>query len=176
MELQRLQQQSSLDAAVPGNVMDPSSGSLRPLAVNIVDSDDGRWLGVGLFHSRPLIAARVLEGPSPSRPLNAEYLAEKLLDAASRRRGMPADVFLRSPSPDHVLHRRHPNSRVQSHALPQHQSGGAVPAGFYRLIHGESDGLPGLIVDCFGSVVVIQQLTRGKLVQMFSACAAAATK
>ncbi len=31
----------------------------------------------------------------------------------------------------------------------------------YRLVNGEADGLPGLIVDCYGPVVVVQSLTAG---------------
>ena len=30
------------------------------------------------------------------------------------------------------------------------------PAPFYRLIHAEADGLPGLVVDRFGAVLVVQ--------------------
>jgi len=32
---------------------------------------------------------------------------------------------------------------------------------FYRLVHGEADGLPGLVVDRFGEVLVLQVRTRG---------------
>ncbi len=35
------------------------------------------------------------------------------------------------------------------------------PGPFYRLIHGESDGLPGLVVDRFGDVLVVQIATAG---------------
>ncbi|NBC94777.1 MAG: RlmI/RlmK family 23S rRNA methyltransferase, partial [Deinococcus-Thermus bacterium] len=36
-----------------------------------------------------------------------------------------------------------------------------LPGGHYRLIHGEADGLPGLVVDRFGDVVVVQLNTAG---------------
>lgn len=36
-----------------------------------------------------------------------------------------------------------------------------LPGGFYRLIHGEADGLPGLVVDRYGDVVVVQPNTAG---------------
>jgi 23S rRNA (cytosine1962-C5)-methyltransferase len=36
-----------------------------------------------------------------------------------------------------------------------------LPGGYYRLIHGEGDGLPGLVVDRFGEVVVVQPNTAG---------------
>jgi 23S rRNA (cytosine1962-C5)-methyltransferase len=35
------------------------------------------------------------------------------------------------------------------------------PGGFYRLVHAEADGLPGLIVDCYGRAVVVQANTAG---------------
>jgi 23S rRNA (cytosine1962-C5)-methyltransferase len=35
------------------------------------------------------------------------------------------------------------------------------PAPFYRLVYGESDGLPGLVVDRFGAVLVVQLTTAG---------------
>src|SRR4029078_10976421 len=34
-------------------------------------------------------------------------------------------------------------------------------APYYRLIHGEADGLPGLIVDRFGDTLVVQSRTAG---------------
>jgi len=36
-----------------------------------------------------------------------------------------------------------------------------LPGGHYRLIHGEADGLPGLVVDRYGDVVVVQPNTAG---------------
>jgi 23S rRNA (cytosine1962-C5)-methyltransferase len=36
-----------------------------------------------------------------------------------------------------------------------------LPGGHYRLIHGEGDGLPGLVVDRFGDVVVVQPNSAG---------------
>ncbi len=35
------------------------------------------------------------------------------------------------------------------------------PGGFYRLVHGEADGLPGLVVDRYGDTVTIQANTAG---------------
>ena len=35
----------------------------------------------------------------------------------------------------------------------------AADASAYRLVHGEGDGLPGLVVDCYGGHVVVQTLT-----------------
>ncbi len=35
------------------------------------------------------------------------------------------------------------------------------PGGFYRLIHAEADGMPGLVIDRFGDAVVVQANTAG---------------
>lgn len=35
------------------------------------------------------------------------------------------------------------------------------PGGYYRLVHGEGDGLPGLVIDRFGDVCVVQPNTAG---------------
>jgi 23S rRNA (cytosine1962-C5)-methyltransferase len=36
-----------------------------------------------------------------------------------------------------------------------------LPGGHYRLVHGEGDGLPGLVIDRYGEVVVVQPNTAG---------------
>lgn len=36
-----------------------------------------------------------------------------------------------------------------------------LPGGYYRLVHGEGDGLPGLVVDRYGEVLVVQPNTAG---------------
>jgi len=36
-----------------------------------------------------------------------------------------------------------------------------LPGGFYRLVHGEADGVPGLVVDRYGDIVVVQPNTAG---------------
>lgn len=161
-ELQQLQQQVTHNTDACESGVSSTSQCLRPLAVNVVDDQDGTALGVGLFHSRPLIAARVLEGAAPSRSLDAEFFCEKLLDAASRRRGLPAEAFLLPAPLTPLLEQHEPETDPLPQMPVQGDTLGGVPAGFYRLINGENDGLPGLVVECFGSVVVIQQLTRGK--------------
>jgi 23S rRNA (cytosine1962-C5)-methyltransferase len=35
----------------------------------------------------------------------------------------------------------------------------------FRMVHGESDGLPGLIVDRYGTVLVVQYLTQGGILE-----------
>lgn len=159
-ELHNLQQQASRSAeAFESKSIRSSTRSLCPLVVDVVDGEDNKSHGVGLFHSRPLIAARLVEGLPSSRRIDAAFLREKLLDAASRRRGLPNEAFLPRLEPDTL---READCKAQATALSAFQRRSAPP-GFYRLIHGEADGLPGLVVDCFGSAVAVQQLTRGKL-------------
>ena len=154
-ELQRLQQQVTLEAT--DSRVSPQDGKLFPLAVNVVDSESNCFLGCAIFHSRPLIAARVLEGVSASTSLNAEYLGHRLREAADRRRSLPPDVLQPAAAAAAAAAAdREPQS------CPSHSQTASVPRGFYRLINGESDHLPGTVVDVFGDMVSIQQLTRGR--------------
>ncbi|OEH73663.1 dual specificity protein phosphatase [Cyclospora cayetanensis] len=119
-----------------------ASGRLRPLLVNIVDSEGGQPVGCGLFHCRPLIAVRTLEGLAPSQPLDAAYVGQKLREAAERRRGLPRDAFCEERTPEKRLNA---DAGVRDAASPEGTGGSALRWGFYRLINGESDGLPGLV-------------------------------
>ncbi|CDJ30208.1 LOW QUALITY PROTEIN: uncharacterized protein EMH_0027690 [Eimeria mitis] len=156
--LQTLQQQATLEAGAGRGVRTPE-GSLHPLAVNVVDSETGDFLGCALFHSRPLIAARVLEGLSASTPLNIDYVREKLSEAAARRRGLPRDAL--QPAAAAAAAAAAPAAAAAASAAAADRET-QICSGYYRLINGESDGLPGVVVDLFGNAVSIQQLTRGK--------------
>ncbi|KAL8450693.1 hypothetical protein Emed_002331 [Eimeria media] len=137
--------------------------NLKPLIVNVVDAQDGSSQGVGLFHSRPLIAARFIEGLTASRCIDTAFIRERLMAAASRRRGLPVDVYPSNSSQANANSTSDINPEVQreADASVQRATCRSVPPGFYRLINGESDGLPGVVVDLFGKVVTVQQLTRG---------------
>jgi 23S rRNA (cytosine1962-C5)-methyltransferase len=65
---------------------------------------------------------------------------------------------LLDPHADSVLGRDFLRQRLQ-HALALRQRLFAEP--FYRLVYGDSDGLPGLIVDRYGDVLVVQIGTAG---------------
>ncbi|KAL8424280.1 hypothetical protein Efla_002898 [Eimeria flavescens] len=160
-ELMQLQQERSKERGRSETGRKPSAQPLEPLVVNVVDSDDGSLHGVALFHSRPLIAARLFDGLPTSRCIDREFLRGKLLAAASRRRGLLGDAFpasLRGASP---LPDGHRDAEPKPGTALQLREGDVVAAGFYRLVNGECDGLPGTLVDLFGSVVTVQQLTRG---------------
>ncbi|XP_026191342.1 uncharacterized protein LOC34620968 [Cyclospora cayetanensis] len=114
-----------------------ASGRLRPLLVNIVDSEGGQPVGCGLFHCRPLIAVRTLEGLAPSQPLDAAYVGQKLREAAERRRGLPRDAFCEERTPK----RLNADAGVRDAASPEGTGGSALRWGFYRLINGERSEL-----------------------------------
>jgi 23S rRNA (cytosine1962-C5)-methyltransferase len=85
---------------------------------------------------------------SGGRSLGTGYVNPHSLICArlvSRRAGVPMGAALL-------------RERVQQ-ALTLRQRLFAAP--FYRLVYGESDGLPGLVVDCFGEVLVVQLNTAG---------------
>ncbi|KAL8432746.1 hypothetical protein ACSSS7_004370 [Eimeria intestinalis] len=165
-ELVRLQREAICNVGTSDTRKPPPSGNLTPLIVNVVDSEDGSSQGVALFHSRPLIAARIIKGLPASRCIDTSFLREKLLAAASRRRGLLVGASSSSLSPRFQANADssvgfNAESQPGADASAQRPARNSIPSGFYRLINGESDGLPGLVVDLFGNVVTVQQLTRG---------------
>ncbi len=81
---------------------------------------------------------------------NGSFLAVGYFDPLSR---VPFRAYRFDPGP---LDRRFFRGRFER-AL--RKRAGLGPS--YRLVHGEADGLPGLVVDRFGEVVVLQVRTRG---------------
>ncbi|KAL8445882.1 hypothetical protein Emag_004961 [Eimeria magna] len=168
-ELVRLQKERIRDADTSDARKGPSPGNLTPLIVNVFDANDGSSQGVALFHSRPLIAARFIEGLPVSRCIDTGFMRERLLAAASRRRALQVDGVSSSSSlASSPLQASQDSSadfgveiQREADASVQRPTRSSIPAGFYRLINGENDGLPGLVVDLFGNVVTVQQLTRG---------------
>ncbi len=94
---------------------------------------------------------RVLD--SRGKTLGAGYLNHKSKIAVrylSRRQGEAVDaVFWRSRL-----------SRAYQYRQAHYAQNGALPDA-YRLVHGEADGLPGLIVDKYGPFLVVQFLALG---------------
>ncbi|KAL8270463.1 hypothetical protein Esti_005610 [Eimeria stiedai] len=164
-ELTRLQQETICNANTSETRKEPLSGNLKPLVVNVVDSEDGSAQGVALFHSRPLIAARFIEGLPAFRCIDTAFLRERLLAASSRRCGLLVEACSSSSSLASPPRQVNPffSAEIQreADASVKRPTRDLIPAGFYRLINGESDRLPGLVVELFGNVVTVQQLTRG---------------
>ncbi|MEM7121159.1 MAG: class I SAM-dependent rRNA methyltransferase [Pseudomonadota bacterium] len=104
-------------------VMDQDAKALAPGSLVRVMTDSGEALGVAMFNTHSLIAARFL-----IRDINVTidrtFLAERLQSALAMREALFAEPY-------------------------------------YRLIHAEADGLPGLIVDRLGDVVVMQPNSAG---------------
>lgn len=99
--------------------------------VNILSSQ-GRELGVGHYGGGS-IAIRMLRFGS-LEPITEDYWRERLLSA---------------------LHVRHAAGLIRPQAAEAERND------VYRLVHGEGDSLPGLIVDIYGSTAVVQAHSLG---------------
>lgn len=99
---------------------------LTPGGEVLVIDPHGKILGRGLYSPKSAISVRLFTQEG-SRAIDASFIHARIERAVMMRRAQGL-----------------PNE------APERQTTG------YRLIHGEGDGLPGLIVDVFGDVVVIQ--------------------
>lgn len=106
-------------------------GGATPGAEVVVVDPHGRPLGRGFYSPKSAIAVRVLS-------LDAEVK----LDGAFFRQRLHRALELR-----------------RTFDLPGGEPGRVTTA--YRAVHGEGDGLPGLIIDVFGDVVCVQLNTIG---------------
>lgn len=97
----------------------------------VVVDPHGKVLGRGLYSPSSAIAVRIFT-PQGKVAVDGDLLRSRLERAVALRRG-------------HGL----------ADERPGHETTG------YRLVHGEGDGLPGLIVDVFGETLVIQLGTAG---------------
>ena len=91
-------------------------------AVTVIDAA-GRFVGRGLFNSRPALCCRIVTWRDEA--IDARFLARRLAAAV--------------------------DARVRNGAVPE----------VARLVWSEADGLPGLVVDRYGPVLVLQALTLG---------------
>jgi 23S rRNA (cytosine1962-C5)-methyltransferase len=107
---------------------------------DLVDLHDshGRFLGRGYLNPRTTIAVRVLA--RDRGPVDREFFLTRIRQAVALREKILGDLRTRPPlaRPDAPL-----------------------PGPAYRVVHGEADGLPGLVVDRYGDAVAIQFLTAG---------------
>jgi 23S rRNA (cytosine1962-C5)-methyltransferase len=102
----------------------------------------GRSLGAGLWSNRSQIAWRRYS--REARSFNAGFINEALEAALARREGGA-------------------EFKVQGSKFKVQSSKVNVPAGgaFRRLVWSEADGLPGVVIDQFDDVFVVQSLTAG---------------
>src|SRR2546427_8217683 len=107
---------------------------------DLVDLHDsqGRFLGRGYLNPRTTIAVRVLARDRVS--VDQNFFLEKIRQAQALRER---------------LFSTHPPQPRQAAPLP------VAERSAYRFVHGEADGLPGLVVDRYGDAVAIQLLTAG---------------
>jgi 23S rRNA (cytosine1962-C5)-methyltransferase len=97
----------------------------------LVIDPHGKVLGRGLYSAKSAIAVRLFTFEG-SRPIDEALLRQRIEQAVALRR---------------------------AHGLPDVTPGSETTGA--RLIHGEGDGLPGLVVDVFGDVLVAQLGTAG---------------
>ncbi len=92
----------------------------------LVIDPHGKILGRGLYSAKSAIAVRLFTHEG-ARPVNADLIRARIERAVAMR---------------------------QAQGLPCAEPGNETTG--YRLVYGEGDGLPGLIVDLYGDVVVLQ--------------------
>jgi 23S rRNA (cytosine1962-C5)-methyltransferase len=112
---------------------DPASG-----ATVDVRAADGTFLARAAYSPSSQIRARVWSF-DPEETVDADFFRRRILAALARR-----TIFFSSP------HFSQANGGSE---------GGVTDA--FRLVHAESDGIPGLVVDRYGDVLVVQVLTAG---------------
>lgn len=102
-----------------------------------VRAADGTWLARAAYSPASQIRARVWTF-DPNEAVDADFFRRRILSALSLRR-----TFFASPH------------------FPQENEGTDGGTNAFRLIHAESDGIPGLVVDQYGDALVLQSLTAG---------------
>jgi 23S rRNA (cytosine1962-C5)-methyltransferase len=113
------------------------NGNPAPGATVDVRAADGQWLARAAYSPTSQIRARVWTF-DPDEAVDADFFRRRISAALSLR-----TIFFPSP------HFPQANGRAE----------GGTDA--FRLVHAESDGLPGLVVDRYGQVLVLQSLTAG---------------
>ena len=102
----------------------------QPGDLAVVFDHRRRFLGVGLYDPTSPIRVRVLQHGQPAT-IDAAWFAQKIAAALARREPLHARAL--------------PSAEVQTTG--------------YRLIHGENDGLPGLVLDRYGDTCVLKLYT-----------------
>lgn len=120
-------------------VLRAEGGAIAGDEVKIVDPR-GNVLGRGFYSPKSALAARLfVRGVDPR---SFEVILRERLEAA-------------------LAHRKALGLGAGGPTAGSASSASGGPTTGYRLVHAEGDGLPGLIVDCFGDVLVCQFLTLG---------------
>ncbi|PFH34812.1 putative ribosomal RNA large subunit methyltransferase I [Besnoitia besnoiti] len=109
-----------------------------------LQDEKGNAYGIGYYNRHALISARVLTDKA-DEPIDQDFFLRRFRAALQNR------IHL-----NQALSRSTPTCRYRQPAEPREHMDL-----FFRLVNGEADGLPGLIVDLYGDYACVQSLTRG---------------
>ncbi len=113
-----------------------------------IHAAQGAFLAHAAYNSKSQITARVWSWRE-KQVVNADFFRTKITTSLNARKALfPSPVPLPMPGPS----LRSPQGRGSINGVGGERSEGSG----MRLIHGESDGLPGLVVDQYGEVLVMQ--------------------
>ncbi|KEP65429.1 UNVERIFIED_CONTAM: ribosomal RNA large subunit methyltransferase I, putative [Hammondia hammondi] len=149
--------QGVLPPSSPDGMEDGASPSEKRPESTLVRVQDERGIsyGVAYYNRHALIAARVL----------SEDADEAIDDSFFRRRFRTALESRLAFSRSFSWSMREAKNRDTAATYQNVCDSGAAAAesgdNFFRLVNGEGDGLPGLVVDVYGKYACIQSLTRG---------------
>ena len=138
------------------------AGATGELAV-LYDRND-KFLAVGLFDADSPIRVRILHAGKPLT-IDAAWWSAHLEKSLARRAGLFAGVA--EPSTPERARPGRSNAEI-SNASENEAAGfspvaapgdGRAPTTGYRLIHGESDGWPGLVLDRYATTLVLKLYT-----------------
>ena len=125
-----------------GAVADLRDGEPAPGETIDVVAHSGEWLARAAYSPASNILARVWTF-DPAEPVDAAFFRRRIAEAAALR-GLPPESVA-GPVP----------------SGPVGGFGGTPPSVVCRLVHGESDGLPGVVADLYADTVVFQLSTAG---------------
>jgi 23S rRNA (cytosine1962-C5)-methyltransferase len=114
------------------------SAAGRPGDLAVIFDDRRRFLAIGLYDPASPIRVRVLQHGSPA-VIDATFFAGRLTAAAQRRAVFAAG-----------------NGGLGQETGPSQGGAAATDTTGYRLVHGEGDGLSGLVVDRYDRVLVVK--------------------
>ncbi len=97
----------------------------------VVFDDQRRFVAIGLWDPASPIRVKVLHQGRPTT-IDADFFRARLTDALARRAPLIAPPVTDPPTP---------------------------PTTAYRVVHGENDGLPGVVIDRYGHVLVMKLYT-----------------
>ncbi len=116
-------------------VFDRSVRSVKPAGrsgdLAVVFDERRRFVAIGLYEPDAAIAVRVIHVGTPT-PIDGGWWFRRVADAAARRAELLADLVA---------------------------AAGDGPGPGYRLVNGENDGLPGLVIDRYADVLVAKLYT-----------------